>query len=166
MKLIAVFDGKTVPIDIVKKNGKFGLTIGNESFTVDAIRTKHQVISLLVEGKSYEAGVDKKGNSFSVSFYNDTIHFDLFEARKHKATEFTRKSVPSGPLKVVAPMPGKIVKLAVTENTQVNQGDALLVMEAMKMQNELKAPRAGLVKKIQVKEGEPVSPSQILLILE
>jgi biotin carboxyl carrier protein len=166
MKLIAVFNGKSVPIDIIKENGKYSLTIGDESFTVDAVRTKHRLISLLVEGKSYEAGVDKKGNSFSVSFYNDTIHFELFEARKYKATEFTRKSVPSGPLKVLAPMPGKIVKVAVVENSRVNQGDALLVMEAMKMQNELKAPRAGLVKKIQVKEGEPVSPSQILLILE
>ena len=165
MKLIAVFDGKTVAIDIAKKNGRYSLTIGDETFTVDAIRTKHQVISLLVEGKSYEAGVDKKGNSFSVSFYNDTILFDLFEARKYKATEFTRKSVPTGPLKVVAPMPGKIVKVLVSENQQVDAGEGLVVIEAMKMQNELRAPRAGRVERIYVVEGAGVETGVKLLRL-
>jgi biotin carboxyl carrier protein len=63
-------------------------------------------------------------------------------------------------------MPGKIVRIAVTENSQVQEGDALLIMEAMKMQNELKAPRHGKVLQILVSEGAPVSSQQVLIVME
>ena len=166
MKLVAVLRGKNVPIDVVKLNGQYSLTFQEKSLSVDAIRPDLQTLSLLVEGKSYEVWLEKRGNSFSVYFYNDTIELELFEARKFKATEVTKKALPSGPLKVFSPMPGKIVRIAVSENTPVNKGDSLLIMEAMKMQNELKAPKSGIVKQVYVKEGEPVLQQQVLVLLE
>jgi biotin carboxyl carrier protein len=119
-----------------------------------------------VEGKSYEVGLEKKGNRYSVHFYNDTVDLDLYEARKFKATELAKKPSATGPLKITAPMPGKIIKITAQENQPIEEGEPLLIMEAMKIQNELKAPRAGVVRQIQVQEGEPVAPQQVLIVLE
>jgi len=166
MKLIAVIKDKKIPIEVVRSNGGYNLTIRNKTFSVDAVRPGHQALSLLVDGKSYEVGLEKRENQYSVYFFNDSVELELYEARKYKAAELTKKSGPTGPIKICAPMPGKIVKITVTENSQVNEGDSLLVIEAMKMQNELKAPRAGIVKQIQARAGEPVTPQQTLLVLE
>lgn len=166
MKFVALLNGKSIPIEIIKKGGLYHLTFQEKSFTVNAIRPNIQSFSLLVEGKSYEAGLEKTGNNYSIYFYNDTVEFQLFEARKFKASELTKKSGPAGLLKVTAPMPGKIIKVVVTENTQVSEGDSLLIMEAMKMQNELKAPKSGTVKQVHVQEGEAVTPQQVLVVLE
>jgi len=166
MKFVAVIDGKQVRFDLAKKDGGYCLTMDGKSLSVDAIRPSHHLYSLLVEGISYEVALEKRGNDFSVYFYDDTVEFALFESRRFRALELTKRSGPAGPLKIIAPMPGKIVKVAVAENSQVNQGEALLIIEAMKMQNELKAPRSGIVKNLNAKEGEAVSSQQVLLVLE
>ena len=166
MKFVVLWEGKTIPVEIEKRNGEYCLTLMGKRLTVNAIRPDQHTLSLLVDGKSYEVGLEKRGNSFSIHFYDDTIAMELFEARKFKAKEVTKKANLEGPFKVVSPMPGKIVKIAVKENSSVREGDSLIIMEAMKMQNELKAPRTGIVKQIHVKEGEPVLPLQTLVILE
>jgi len=166
MKFIVLFQDKKIPVEITKNNGDYCLTLNGKTLSVNAIRPDRQTLSLLVNGKSYEVGLEKKGSSYSIYFFNDTVQLELFEARKFKAKEVTRKFTQTGPLKVVSPMPGKIIKIAVTENAPVTEGDSLIIMEAMKMQNELKAPRTGIVKRIHVKEGEPVLPFQTLVILE
>ena len=166
MKFIALISGKQVSIEVEHKNGNYSLTIGEKTFTVNAVRPDPQVFSLLVEGESYEVALAKQDNRFEAHFHNGTIVFELYEARKFKASELAKKSMPAGPFKVFAPMPGKIVKIAVTVNKEVKEGDALLIMEAMKMQNELKAPRPGKVLQILVSEGAPVSSQQVLIIME
>lgn len=166
MKFIARIQGRTVPIDVEKDNGRYQLTLNGKSLSVDAIRTGPLSFSILVEGRSNEIELEKKGNQYSVFFYNDLIEFELYEARKFRAVELTKKSGPAGPLKITAPMPGKIVRIMAQENSQVSEGEGLLIMEAMKMQNEIKAPRPGVVRKIHAKEGEPVSAQQILMLLE
>ena len=166
MKLIALLNDKEIPIEITKIDGQYRLTFEDKSFTVDAIWPNKQTLSMLIDGKSYEVALEKKRSRVSVYFYNDTIELELFDARKFRVTELAKKTTDNGPVEVLAPMPGKIIKVTVAENSQVNEGDSLLIMEAMKMQNELKAPKSGTVKHLHVKEGEPVSSSQILLILE
>lgn len=69
-------------------------------------------------------------------------------------------------VEVHAPMPGKIVSLLTREGSTVSRGDPLLVLEAMKMQNEVVAPRSGCVRNLAVEEGMQVLPAQILLIIE
>ena len=163
MKLVAVLREQVVPIEITRTNDEFCLTLNGKTFSVNAIRTTQQSLSLIVEGKSYEVGLEKKGNRYSVYFYNDTVYLNLYEARKYKATELAKKPVTSGPFSVVAPMPGKIIKITAVENQVVSEGEPLLIMEAMKMQNELKAPRDGTMGRIRVKAGESVEQKQTLL---
>src|SRR5262245_12195175 len=134
MKLIAVLRKQPIPVEVVRTNGEYSLTLNGKTFSVNAVRPTQQSLSLMVEGKSYEVGLEKNGSRYSVYFYNDTICLDLFEARKYKATELAKKTVSAGPLQVVAPMPGKIVKITAVENQSVAEGEPLLIMEAMKMQ--------------------------------
>ena len=74
------------------------------------------------------------------------------------------KNAPEGA--VIAPMPGKITEIRVKAGESVSQGDVLLILEAMKMENELVAPKSGKVKEIRVNAGETVNRGDILLILE
>jgi glutaconyl-CoA decarboxylase len=62
-------------------------------------------------------------------------------------------------------MPGKVLKVAVSVGAQVSEGDLLLVLEAMKMENEIQAPSAGTVKEIKVKDGDPVNTGDVLVVL-
>lgn len=167
MKYIALIGGKEMPVEVEKKDGVFSLTLGDKSLSVDAIRLNHHLFSLLVEGKSHEVAVERQGNSYSIHFYDDMVELALYDARRYKAAELTRRpGGPAGPTKISAPMPGKIVRVSVAENSQVSEGQPLLIIEAMKMQNEIKAPRAGTVKRLSVRDGESVSSQQVLLVLE
>jgi biotin carboxyl carrier protein len=166
VKYIALVKGEEIPVEITREGKSYRLTIKDKSFTVDAFQPRTQTLSLLIEGKSYEAGLVRNENRFTVYLYNDTIELELLDARRYRAVDEVRAFSVSGPLKIQAPMPGKIVKVAVKEQAVVEEGDSLLTMEAMKMQNELKAPRSGTVSRIEVREGEAVSMSQVLVILE
>ncbi len=167
MKYIAILNGREIPVEITREQGRYCLTIENKSFTVDAFKPRSQSIAMLIEGKSYEVGLEKKnGNLYSVFLFNGTIDLQLIDAKKFQAAVSVRPSGASGPLKIQAPMPGKIVKVTVQEKSCVKEGESLLIMEAMKMQNELKAPKSGIISRIQVREGEAVSMSQTLMILE
>ena len=166
MKYVAVVQGKQRSIEIDRVGELYRVTIDGMTFLVDAFRPTRQNVLMLIDGESYEVGIARKQNHFSVHFYNDTIELELFDARKFQPSGTTPATSSSGPVKIYAPMPGKVVKVTVQEQTTVKEGDALMVIEAMKMQNELKAPKSGTVSKISVKNGEAVSISQILMVLE
>lgn len=166
MKMLAVIEGKEVQIEITKNNGLYCLTWNGKSFNVDSVRTNQNTFSLLVGGKSYEVTIEKQASNFSIYLNNDTVRLELFDARKVGISAIAKKNIRAGAHEILAPMPGKIIKVAVSKDGQVQEGDPLLIMEAMKMQNELKAPAAGTVKNVYVKEGEAVSSQQVLMVLE
>jgi biotin carboxyl carrier protein len=74
--------------------------------------------------------------------------------------------IGEGPQKIIAPMPGKVVRLMVAEKDEVESGQGILVVEAMKMQNEIKSPKKGSVQKILVAEGGNVNPGDTMAIIE
>jgi biotin carboxyl carrier protein len=166
MKYIATLYGKQRTVEIEKVDDLYRVTVDGKSFLVDAFHPGGQSVSMLIDGETYEAGIAKKQNAFSVYFYNDTIELELIDARKFQSAGAARSSSAAGPVKIYAPMPGKVVKVKIEEQSTVNEGDPLMVIEAMKMQNELKAPKSGTVSKINVKDGEAVSISQVLMVLD
>jgi biotin carboxyl carrier protein len=78
----------------------------------------------------------------------------------------TPARVPSGEVAVKAPMPGLVVAVAATSGQEVKIGQGLIILEAMKMENELRAPRAGRVKAIRVSPGQVVDKDQVLVVIE
>jgi biotin carboxyl carrier protein len=123
--------------------------------------------SLLPEGGGAAAQVDVDGSApdVTVTLANVSVPLKLQSARAKVAG---RAAPPpkSGPAQVQSPMPGKVVKLLVAPGDEVKAGQGVVVVEAMKMENELKAPRDGKVKAIAVKEGQAVEAGQTLATLD
>ena len=130
----------------------------------DCTHPEPGVWSILLDGRPYEARVEHSGELAIV-----TVRGQRFEIRVSDPRRWKRGS-QSGPGAgrqfVTAPMPGKIVRLLVQPGNAVDAGQGLVVVEAMKMQNELKAQRAGSVVSVEVAEGAPVSAGDTLLVID
>jgi biotin carboxyl carrier protein len=150
---------------------------GSLQFILDGKKTDAQgeeispgVYSILVGRRSHEAHVSKRpgdpaGHETPFVVTVGLRHY-LVEVRDPRRWRRGSAGAESeGPQEIVAPMPGKIVKLLVTETQEVSRHQGLLVVEAMKMQNELRAPRAGRVERIYVREGMGVETGFRLLRL-
>jgi biotin carboxyl carrier protein len=122
------------------------------------------VYSVLVDGRSYEARVEESDSCVVVFIDGHRFEVEIRDPRRWSRQ--SGKPVVEGRLNVTAPMPGKIVRLLVVEGDTVESGQGLLVMEAMKMQNEMKAPKAGRVVSISAREGATVAAGDVLAAIE
>jgi len=118
------------------------------------------VYSILVDGASYEVTVD----AGEVIVGSRRFTYEIEDPRQWKRS--SDSAGIHGRAQIVAPMPGKIVRILVAIGAEVNAGDAIIVIEAMKMQNEMKAPRAGRVAEIHGKENDSVVAGAILAIID
>jgi biotin carboxyl carrier protein len=147
------------------------LTFDGQPLLADREEIAPGVYSILIDGRSYEAQVSKRAGDAEgdSSPYLVTVglrHY-LVEIRDPRRWRRDGAGVrEKGPQEIVAPMPGKIVKVLVSENQEVVRGQGLLVIEAMKMQNEIRAPRAGRVERIYAQEETGVEAGFRLLRLE
>jgi len=127
------------------------------------------VYSILIGGRSYEARVAAQPGEAAGQILRvvtvGTRHYrvEVHDPRRRRGA--SRAATSDGPQEIRAPMPGKIVKILVSENQEVVQGAGLLVIEAMKMQNELRAPRSGRVERIYIAEGTGVETGSHLVRL-
>jgi biotin carboxyl carrier protein len=122
------------------------------------------VYSLLIDGKSYEAVVNPADEEWQVLLLGKQYPVKVEDAREKRLRAAAGGGAQgSGDFQLKAPMPGLVVAVPVTENQEIQKGDVLLVLESMKMQNELRSPRAGKVQRIKVKAGESVEQRQVLL---
>jgi biotin carboxyl carrier protein len=127
--------------------------------------------SILIDGQSYEARVVPAPDSrpglpenWIVTIAEHDFHVEVRDPRTRR---FAGQAVAhDGPLDVLAPMPGKIVRVLVDRDQEVAQDQGLVVIEAMKMQNELRAPRAGRITEVHVEEGIGIEAGARLLRLE
>lgn len=122
------------------------------------------VYSVLMDGHSYEARVEQS-DGFVIVFI-DGHRFEVEIRDPRRWSRQTGKQGVEGRLNVVAPMPGKIVRLLVAAGDPVEPGQGLLVVEAMKMQNEIKAPKAGRVVSLTAREGATVAAGEVLAAIE
>jgi biotin carboxyl carrier protein len=122
------------------------------------------VYSILHEGKSYEVRIADKGSEFRALVDQFELPVEILDSRN--ATKRTAASLAHQHQDVKAPMPGKIIRTLVSEGDQVQSGQGLVVVEAMKMQNELKALRAGRVLRVAVSDGDTVGAGDVLVTLE
>ena len=133
---------------------------GTNNPSVSAVEVEPGVFSVLHNGKSYVAravpgGVEVDGEMFVTEFIDPRA---ASPRRSHSGTE--------GRQQVTAPMPGKVIRISVSLGDEVEPGQGLLVIEAMKMQNEMKAARAGKVVSLPVQEGSAVAAGDVLAVIE
>jgi biotin carboxyl carrier protein len=161
---------------------KYVTTIGETEFIVDVVDTRHvslngtvmdvdfenisgqPVYSLVIDGKSYEAYVYEGDEELQVLLLGHQYPVQVEDEREKRLKAAAGGKVfEAGEFHLKAPMPGLVVNIPVQQDEQVSKGQVLLILESMKMQNELRAPRAGKVLRIRVKPGETVEQRQTLL---
>ena len=135
-----------------------GATIA-KSFSIE--RTGDATYSVLIEGRSYQATITGRGE---VAVNGHTMRVDVEDPRKLRA----RGSAASagGRQTIAALMPGRVIQVLVQAGQAVEAGQGLIVVEAMKMQNEMKSPKAGKVLEIRTSAGAAVSAGDALLVIE
>ena len=123
------------------------------------------VRSLLLDNASHRLVARGAGRGrWDLSIRGQQLSAEVMDERTRAISELTgAAAVPSGPKPVRAPMPGMVVRVEVAEGDQVGPGQGLLIVEAMKMENELRAETAGRVRRVHVAAGEAVAKDQILV---
>jgi len=162
-------------VTVVRKGSLLHVAIGNRTVIVDARRVGELELSLLLaaDGESLPVrSVDaalaahKTAGDFDVHLAGRTIPVQVRLAGGFGRQKKTGAAAGTGPQRITAPMPGKIVRVLVTAGDQVVARQGLVVVEAMKMENELRAVRDGRVRDVSVVEGQSVDAGTLLLVVE
>jgi biotin carboxyl carrier protein len=162
MKYITTVDDKEYIIEVIDEKH---ISIDGKVMEVDFESINGQpVYSMLIDGKSYEGYVYEGEDELQVLLLGRQYPAKVEDEReKRLKTAGGGPASETGEFHLKAPMPGLVVAIPVEENQQVEKGQVLVILESMKMQNELKAPRAGTVQRLKVKAGETVEQKQTLL---
>jgi biotin carboxyl carrier protein len=155
MKLSVAIDGRAREVDLATTGDASGAQI---------VAVEAGVYSVLTDGRSYEARIEQSDGYVIVFIDGHRFEIEIRDPRRWSRQ--TGRQGAEGRLNVTAPMPGKIVRLLVAEGDAVAAGQGILVMEAMKMQNEMKAPKAGRVVSLTAREGATVAAGDVLAAIE
>ncbi len=141
----------------------FQIEIDGEKKIVSISRISPAHLSIIVDGKSFNVEVEHFEKDYQVSTRGEVYNFSVIDERE---VTISSSQPDSGEKIVKAPMPGLVVEIMVSEDDQVKAGDTLLVLEAMKMQNEITAPASGVILSVLVKSNAKVNSGDDLLVLD
>jgi biotin carboxyl carrier protein len=158
--------GKKHRADITIREGKYVLRLdGAEAEEIDASFPEPGIVHFLLHGESYEFHVEGANGELNLDLQGKKVSISVRDPRSLRSRRASA-SGEAGPMKITAPMPGKVVRIIAPQGTEVEAGAGVIVIEAMKMQNELKSPKAGTVQRITVIEGATVNPGDVLAVIE
>jgi biotin carboxyl carrier protein len=160
-----VVDDKPYRIELVRSGLSWRCKVNGREFPADVIFSQTGVLSFIVDGKSYEVRQEVAGAETSIVVGRQRFRSAVADPRSLRSRGRIRDS-SAGVKKISAPMPGKVVRILAPLGATVETGQPVLVIEAMKMQNELKSPRTGRVKRLAVSEGAAVEAGQVLAEVE
>ena len=165
MKFEAELNGQTIPIEVTGTDGHYRVAVGGEVADVDARQNPEGIWSLVIGELSHVAGVSDRDGVSVVEVDGETYRTRVEEETRYIIRTRGGKAPTSGQV-LKAPMPGKVVHVEVLVGQAVKPGDVLIVLEAMKMENEFRAVVAGTVKEIRAQVGQAVNPGDILVVIE
>jgi biotin carboxyl carrier protein len=139
-------------------------TVGGRAYLLEAKELRHGVYWFSWNGRSIEAAAIETEEGYTVSLLGEHIPVEFLDARK--ALRRAAHADHDGVAELRAPMPGKIVRVLVSEGAEVEAQQGIVVMEAMKMQNEIRSPKRGKIRKLQVKEGDTINGAALIAQVE
>jgi biotin carboxyl carrier protein len=152
-------------VELERDGDRWKITLDGHAVNADAVELDSKTLSLLLDGQSYEIRISPSADGVLKlqtglqEFTAEVADPRVWRGRRHGVLE------AEGRQQVVAPMPGKVVRVLVEVGDKVEAGQGLLVVEAMKMQNEIRSPKGGTVERLHVKEGQPVNAGDALCIV-
>jgi biotin carboxyl carrier protein len=161
----ATVDGQTVRAEVRAsgEEGRYTVRLDGRALEVDVRDAGPHTMSVIASGRAHEVVLQRREGGYRVVLRGEVLDVGVVEATRGAVAP---RRAPGGPARVQAPMPGKLVRVLVSAGQDVGAGQGLVVMEAMKMENEIRAPRAGRVKEAPVREGQAVETGALLVLLE
>lgn len=172
-------DGRILNVDVTTIAGRLSLLIGPPPPSPESVPPSPggfggassergaQLKSAGRPGKSYDVAVERRSNGERIVYVNGrAVPVSIVDPREQLTRRRSAVAPDAGPRSIVSPMPGRIVKVLVSEGDTVAAHQGLIVVEAMKMENELRAPRAGRVTSVKVGEGTSVERGAVLIVME
>jgi biotin carboxyl carrier protein len=158
-------DGTDFRLELAREGSGWKCRLNGREVALDAVLTRANVLSVVIDGTAYE--VKREATPVDLHFWVGSARYAA-EVRDPRSLRSRRRAsgAAHGVAKLVAPMPGKVVRLLVAEKSEVQAGQGVLVVEAMKMQNELKSPKRGVVQRILAAPGAAVNAGDVLAIVE
>jgi biotin carboxyl carrier protein len=164
MKYVTTIDGQEFKVEVVDERH---IRIGERLLEVDFESVSGQpVFSLILDGKSYESFVYPNEENWDVLLRGRQYQVKVEDEREKRLKTAAGGDAGGGEFVLKAPMPGLVVAVMVEEGQEVKKGQVLLILESMKMQNELKSPRDGVVGRVRANAGESVEQRQTLLSVQ
>ena len=164
MKLQAEISDAKHEIEIRHEEGKVLARVDDRDYELEVSEPEDGVYLFKNNGKIHQASVSG-GDPAQVSIGSHTFEVKLIDPKRLRGVG-SGSDHADGLVEIKTAMPGKVVSVLVEAGSSIEKGDGVLVVEAMKMQNELKSPKAGVIKEIRVSEGAAVSAGDILATIE
>ena len=162
MKFEVHISGKTRRVELQRESSTWRVTLDDQPVAADVAEIDPHTFSILLNGQSHEirvtplSGGQLKLQSGSHEFSAEVIDPRAWRAGRRGGAE------AEGRQQIVAPMPGKVVRVLVKQGEQVKAGQGLFVVEAMKMQNEIRSPKSGAIERLLAEEGQAVNAGEAL----
>lgn len=167
MKLQAELNNEKHEVEIRRDGDNVFATIDGRSYKLEASEPEPNVFLLKHDGRIYEVYVSpgQSGSASLIRIGSDEFDIAIYDPKRLRGSGADHEH-GEGLAEIRTAMPGKVVRILVESGTEVKKGDSIIVVEAMKMQNEMKSPKDGIVKEIRASEGATVNAGDILAIIE
>ena len=167
MKLNANIHDVEVGVEVRREAGKVFANVDGREYELEAQASPSGVTLLTSDGQVFDCRVEGKPASGAVDVFVGADHYAVTVADPKRLRGAAAASAHTdGAARIVAPMPGKVVRVLVEQGDAVQAGAGIVVVEAMKMQNEMKAPKAGTVVSLKAEVGMTVNGGDVLAIIE
>jgi len=155
----------TVEIEEIGKS-LYRVSVDGNEILVDGKKTGRSNYSLIINHRSFEVDVDIAETEYRVLVDGRSYHIDLVDERRVRVGGFQSGIQLQGRQNISVPMAGKVIAVLVNEGDHIEKGQGLVIVEAMKMENEVRSPVQAEVKEVKVKAGQAVVSGELLLVVE
>jgi acetyl/propionyl-CoA carboxylase alpha subunit len=162
--LDAAVGGRAHRVEVTGGKGRYTVAIDGRPLAVDWRPVGGPFVSLLVDGRSHDVGLERRPGGYRVLVGSHDFAVELLAPTRGDVV--AARPAPAGPARLLAPMPGRVVRVLAEPGQEVEAGQGLVVMEAMKMENELRSPRAGRVVEVHARERQAVETGSLLVVVE
>lgn len=159
-----IIDDKNFRLELDHADGRWQCRLDGQVVEIDAVLTRRDVLSVIIGGKAYE--IKRERTATDLHLWVGPVRYGVVLRDPRSLRSRAGAADDKGPRKLIAPMPGKVVRVLAEEGAEVEPGQGVLVVEAMKMQNEIKSPKKGVVRKISVRTGGTVNAGDVLAVVE
>jgi biotin carboxyl carrier protein len=165
MKLSAELSGSEHSLSLAREGERLSAHVDGRTYELTICEREDNQYLLIDGSKVYDSRIETTRDNFMVHLREQSYPIRIIDPKRLRSTQSTGRH-DHGSADIVAPMPGKVVRILVEEGEEVASGKGILIVEAMKMQNELKTPKAGIVVSIRAEAGATVNAGDVLAVVE